>query len=254
MENINDNLLKDGPTEKEGFFGFVFKFDKDVQNELLNISQYVLLSVIPIIIVLRLIRNFVPEDDPEKSNLEIVFEIVGQLLFIFGAIYLIHRIIIYIPTYSKMPYGEMNIFNIILVFLFILFTMQTKLGAKTNILVDRFNDLLDGTTTVKSSKTKVKVSQPLAKNNQMPNNPNRQQGPIHQPSQADNYQMNPVGPGMPNQAMQQALNIEPSPDFNQMYVNSANPLPDAQVPGMVGSGFYEPEAANSSGGAFGSPF
>ena len=57
MENINDNLLKDGPTEKEGFFGFVFKFDKDVQNELLNISQYVLLSVIPIIIVLRLIRN-----------------------------------------------------------------------------------------------------------------------------------------------------------------------------------------------------
>ena len=59
---------------------------------------------------------------------------------------------------------------------------------------------------------------------------------------------------MPNQAMQQALNIDPSPDFNQMYANSANPLPDAQVPGMVGSGFYEPEAANSSGGAFGSPF
>ena len=54
--------------------------------------------------------------------------------------------------------------------------------------------------------------------------------------------------------MQHALNIDPTPDFNQMYANTANPLPDANVPGMVGSGFYEPEAANSSGGAFGSPF
>ena len=230
MENIKDNLLNEAPTEKEGFLSFVFKFDKDVQCELLNISQYVLLSVIPIIIVLRLIRNFVPEDDPEKNNLEIVFEIIGQLLFIFGAIYLIHRVIVYIPTYSKSPYGEMNIFNVILVFLFILFTMQSKLGAKTNILVERFNDLLDGKTTVKSSKAKVKVSQPLAKNNQIPNNPNVQQVPVHQPSQADNYQVNPVGPGVPNQAMQHALNIDPTPDFNQMYANTANPLPDANVP------------------------
>ena len=74
-----------------------------------------------IIIVLRLIRNFVPEDDPEKNNLEIVIEIIGQLLFIFGAIFLIHRVILYIPTYSKIAYGEMNLFIIILLILFILF-------------------------------------------------------------------------------------------------------------------------------------
>jgi hypothetical protein len=252
MEDIKDNVLNGGNVvnEKEGFFNFVFKFDKDTQSELLNVSQYVILSIVPIIIVLRLIRNFVPEDDPEKNNLEIVIEIIGQLLFIFGAIFLIHRVILYIPTYSKMPYGEMNLFNVILVILFILFTMQTKLGAKTNILIDRFNDLLDGKTTVKSSKAKVKVSQPLAKNNEIKNN--TEQVNVHQPSQADNHQSNPMVPNPPNQAIQQALNIDPTPDFNQMYVNSANPLQNAQTPGMMG-GMYEPEAANSSGG-FGSPF
>lgn len=252
MEDINDTILKNGGSvsEKEGFFNFVFKFDKDTQSELLNVSQYVILSIVPIIIVLRLIRNFVPEDDPEKNNLEIVIEIIGQLLFIFGAIFLIHRVILYIPTYSKIAYGEMNLFNVILVILFILFTMQTKLGAKTNILMDRFNDLLDGKTTVKSSNAKVKVSQPLAKNNQIRNN--TEQVNVHQPSQADNHLSNPMVPNPPNQAIQQALNIDPTPDFNQMYVNSANPLQNAQTPGMMG-GMYEPEAANSSGG-FGSPF
>ncbi len=247
MEDIKD-ALTDSPNKKEGFFSFVFNFDKDTQSEITNILQYVILSIIPLILLLRGIRAYVPEEDPDKNNIEIIFEILVQVVVIFVALFFIHRIIIFIPTYSKTDYKEMNMFNFILVFLFILFTMQTKLGAKVNILFDRFNELIEGTNNVKTkSKGNVKVSQPLAKNN----NPNVNI-PQHQPSQADNYNSNPMGPIPPGQAMQQALNINPEPDFNQMYANTANPLVNAQEPGMNS---FEPMAANSGGnGAFGSLF
>jgi hypothetical protein len=46
---------------------------------------------------------------------------------------------------------------------------------------------------------------------------------------------------MPNQ---QAMPPQESPDFNQMYQNTANPLQDAATPGMT----QEPMAANEGGG------
>ena len=43
----------------------------------------------------------------------------------------------YVPTYSGINYHKFNEINFILPLLIILVTMQTKLGAKINILADR---------------------------------------------------------------------------------------------------------------------
>ena len=45
-----------------------------------------------------------------------------------------NRLVRYVPTYSGCEYGKFNPVNFLVPFLLILTTMQTKLGAKLNIL------------------------------------------------------------------------------------------------------------------------
>lgn len=153
--------------DKNGFFAFVFDFNEENKSIMLNMVQYTLLAIIPIIIILRLTRNYTPEVDPTKGSLEIIIEVFGQLIFIILSIWFINRMIEYIPTWSTKPYVEFNHINFIISFVFILLTLQTKLGDKVRLLTDRAEETWNGK---KSEDNKnVKVKQPLA----------------HQPSQAD---------------------------------------------------------------------
>ena len=56
----------------------------------------------------------------------------------------IHRVITYIPTYSGFKYDNLNLTNVILAFLVIVLSIQTKLGLKVNILIDRGMELWNG--------------------------------------------------------------------------------------------------------------
>ena len=149
----------------------------------------------------------------------------------FCGIILIHRIITYIPTYSGFKYENLALTNVILAFLVIVFSLQTKLGIKVNIIVDRVNELWNGpNVNEKQNKVKnnVRISQPTVQ---------------HVPSQADYVDTN---------IMQQGV-FPPSPVVssrdnatydNMMRSNAAAPI--------ISSG---PMAANSVlGGAFGSLF
>ena len=98
------------------------------------------------------IQRFVPEADSEKSSFEILAEIFIQILIMFIGIILIHRIIIYIPTYSGFKYELLNLTNVILAFLIIVLSIQTKLGIKVNIIVDRVNELWNGPESKKNQK------------------------------------------------------------------------------------------------------
>ena len=128
------------------FFNYLFRFDDATKCELLNILQYGLLSIIPVMFVLRAIKKYFPEATPFKGTLEIAFESFLEISLIFISIYLIHRMVEYIPTYSATPYGHMNFIHAIPYFLVLLLTMQTKLGAKVNILMDRLFKVVEGMT------------------------------------------------------------------------------------------------------------
>lgn len=236
-DSNNDNM-------NDGFFKYVFNFDDDNKSLLLNLFQYSFLSVPFVILVLKLINFYTPEEDDSKGTLEILAEIIGSLTIILLSIWFINKVIRYIPTYSKTNYAMFNETNFILPLFIVLFTMQTKLGAKINILVERLVDLYEGNTNLKESPTKkkkdYKTTQPIS------------QAQNHQPSQADflnQQQMAKASGHTENQYVNTAhQNPAPpsqqSPDFNNMY-GPNNPLINAQ----------EPMAANEAiGGMFGSLF
>ena len=58
--------IKNEPTligGKPGFLKHVFNFDEESKSEILNIIQYALIAIIPIVILNKTIGKYVPEAD-----------------------------------------------------------------------------------------------------------------------------------------------------------------------------------------------
>ena len=216
--------------KNKGFFGYVFNFDQENKDMLTNMFQYAFLSLPLVLIVLKLINYFSPEENDEKGNLEILLEIILTLTTILLAIWFINKIIMYIPTYSKSNYAEFNEITFLLPFLILLFTMQTKISGKINILIERLIDIYEGRTNLKNEKknSDIKKTQPISK------------PPVHQNSQSDTLTRQP---NVNQQFNNEATNQQPRTDFNNMFAGPNTPLINAQ----------EPLPANESlGGLFGS--
>jgi len=178
------DILTSGGETKYTFLSHVFSTTEEGKAEIFNVMQYSLMGVLPIIVLNKLIQRFIPEADSEKSSLEILFEVFIQIVIMFCGIIIIHRIITYFPTYSGFKYENLILTNVILAFLVIVLSIQTKLGIKVNILVDRIYELWSGSETVdrkESAKKGVRVSNPVSK---------------HQPSQADFLDNNAVQSGV----------------------------------------------------------
>ena len=126
----------DNDDSKKSFFKHVFNFDDDSKSEILNIIQYALIAIIPVVIFNKTIGKYVPEADDKKGSLELSAEIVLQIIITFIGLLIIHRIITYVPTYSTMKYPEFSIVFIILAVLMITLSLQTKLGEKVSVFLN----------------------------------------------------------------------------------------------------------------------
>ena len=159
-------------SNKKSFLSHVFSTTEESKAEILNVVQYSLLAIIPVVILNKSVQRFIPEADDEKSSLEILAEVFIQLIIMFCGIIVIHRIITYIPTYSGFKYESLALTNVIIAFLVIVLSIQTKLGIKINILVERIYDLWNGPDDSKKDKVRngVRVNKQASK---------------HSPSQAD---------------------------------------------------------------------
>lgn len=223
-------ILQETSGASKTFLTHVFNSTEEGKGEVLNVAQYALLAIIPIIMLNKLIQRFVPEADPEKSSLELTAEIVFQVLVVFVGIILIHRIITYIPTYSGFKYDDLSLTNSILAFLLILLSIQTKLGIKVNILYDRVVELWNGPSAPAKKaaiRNRVRFSEGMSS---------------HSESQADN---------MGSQLIQSDM-FPPSPSVVSRSKDSYDGMmrPGAAAPSVADFG---PVSANSIlGGAFGS--
>ena len=250
MESIEEASKSVSSGGAKSFVKHVFNFDDDSKNEMMNIIQYSLLAVIPVVALNKSIQRFIPEADETKGSLEILAEVIGQISIMFIGILLINRIITYIPTYSKSKYPDFNVTNIILAFLVIVLSLQTKLGEKVNLLLERVVEIVDGKVNIKEGNTNnnsnnVSVSQPISQSGYIDN----------QSYQSNNPQMT----GTINQ--QSSGGQQSSPNFQQMYSGPTTPLQNASTPSMnnsnVGMENFESPlmAANEAiGGSFGSAF
>jgi len=229
MDIIHDT--KD--SNKKTFFSHVFSTTEEGKAEVLNVLQYALLAVIPVVILNKTIQRFVPEADDEKSTLELLVEIFIQITVMFCGIILIHRVVTFVPTYSGFIYDNLQVSNsVIVTFLIIVLSIQTKLGIKVNILIDRLSDLWNGTGGGEDKKTAVKngvrVNQPMSR---------------HSPSQADN---------LDNSQMQSDM-FPPAPVATMK--SASNGTYDNMMRGNGMMNDFGPAAANGVlGGAFGSAF
>jgi len=229
-----DILNETSDINKKTFFSHVFSTTEDGKAEILNVVQYSLMGVIPIVILNKLIQRFIPDADSDKSSIEILVEILIQLIVMFCGIIIIHRIITYFPAYSGFKYENLILTNVILAFLIIVLSIQTKLGIKVNILVDRINELWNGPSyndEKKNIRNSVRVSQPISQ---------------HQNSQAD---------FVDNTGMQGGV-FPPAPIVSSR--GPTNGTYDTMMRGNGGSqqqSFEQPVMpANFSGNVFGSVF
>ena len=239
MESL-DEMTKTS-SAKEGFFKHVFNIDDESKGDILNIVQYSILGIIPIVLLNKFMQYYIPETDENKGNVELSVEVVLQVLIIFLGILLIHRLITYIPTYSGFVYEKFCVTNIILAVLIIVLSLQTKLGDKVNVLIDRLLDYMDGNKenpNGKKKKNKSQTTQPQQVNSA--NNDN-----------TTSINQLPTSNAIPPP---QSLAQQTNTDFNAMFAQQNTPLVNASSPGSDGMAYenFGPMAANEAlSGGFG---
>jgi len=121
----------------ESFFSYMFSLSQKDKMEIMNIVQYIGLAFVPIILLVYWMKLYLPSFDPYKGNIEILVEVLIQLVVLIVFFWFIHRFIMFIPTYSKENYSTMNVFHFIIPFLFVLFTLETNVSKKVNLLLKR---------------------------------------------------------------------------------------------------------------------
>ena len=221
--NLSDTNILEPIGSKKTFFSHVFSTTEEGKAEILNVAQYSLLGIIPIILLNKLIQRFIPDADADKSSVEVLIEVLIQLIVMFVGIIIIHRMITFIPTYSEFKYESLTLTNVILAFMILVLSIQTKIGIKVNILVDRVMEMWNGQSR-ESMENKSGDS----------GRPSR-----HTPSRADNYEQGQMDMFPP------AVNVPSLP--NPVVTSRQDVGPDLR--GM------EPMSANSMlGGSFGSSF
>jgi hypothetical protein len=216
-----------GASDKKSFINHVFSTTEEGKAELFNVIQYSTLGVVPIVILNRVIQRFIPDADPEKSSLELLVEIFIQLIIMFCGVVLIHRTITFVPTYSGFNYESLALTHVILAFLIIILSVQTKMGIKVNYLVDRLSELWNGASTPDykaRAKSQIRSSGSML---------------AHQPSQADYLDNSAVQSGVFPPAAAPTSTHNSNGTYDQMI--RGNPANEMMGPvaanGVLGSSF-----------------
>lgn len=241
----------------KNFFKHVFNFDDDSKSEILNILQYALIGIIPVIILSKTMGIYIPEADDKKGSLEVSSEIIIQVIITFIGLLIIHRIITFIPTYSGIKYPDFHIIYIILAILLITLSLQTKIGEKVTILVERVNELWNGKVenkgkNSKNGKNNIKVSQPIS--GQITGQPLMNSSPIQQSLYTDGTAISSLPTNEVQYGNMQTSQAEKLPNFNNMYQKDNTPLVGAASPSDNMESFGPVAASEFLGGgsAFGS--
>lgn len=135
MEKGDDSFIGGGT--QGSFISYMFSMTDGEKVELINMFQYIILAIIPILLIVRIMKTYIPPASNIKGSVEIAVELIVQLVILVSFFFLIHKLILFIPTYTKQNYPSIQFFPILLPLLFILFTLDKNMGEKAQLLLER---------------------------------------------------------------------------------------------------------------------
>ena len=134
---MDDDSIK--PITNQGFFTYVFKLSRFKQEDLMNIVQYTLISIVPVILFVYFTKKYFPTVHQDDSSLYIFTVTVFHLLFMMVGIFFIDRIVNYIPTYSGKYYETINLTTVVLIFVLFMLLEESGFKDRTTIMLERFD-------------------------------------------------------------------------------------------------------------------
>jgi hypothetical protein len=138
MDNLDSyDVMNGGGLAKESLISYMFSLTTSEKCELMNLLQYMLLAIIPVVILLKLMKTYMPPENNHKATIEILIEVIIQFSFIFLVFWFIHKLILFVPTYSQSPYPKINIIQMVIPVIFLMISMKTSISEKLSILLDR---------------------------------------------------------------------------------------------------------------------
>lgn len=128
------------PMTNQGFFPYVFMLTKFKRDDLLNIVQYMTLSIVPIILLMYFLKKYLPSVTHENSSLYILVVTTIEMIIMVIGIFFIDRIINFIPTLSGKYYEIINLTNVIIVYVLVMMMSQAGYRERIAILLYRFDN------------------------------------------------------------------------------------------------------------------
>tara|TARA_A100001015_G_scaffold307194_1_gene402703 strand:+ start:317 stop:961 length:645 start_codon:yes stop_codon:yes gene_type:complete len=131
-----------GSDNDRSFIDYMTSLSHTEKGQIMNLVQYCGIAVIPLLAVLKMMKIYMPVNNPLKPTSELIFEVLVQLIVILIAFFFIHKLILYFPTYSQVNYEQFSLLSSMLPLLFLMFTLDTKISEKLNVLFDRLLGML----------------------------------------------------------------------------------------------------------------
>lgn len=126
-----------GSDKNKSFVDYITSFSLTEKAQMMNLIQYCGIAVLPLLAVLKFMKIYMPISNPLKPTSELVFEVIVQLIVILVSFFFIHKLVLYFPTYSQVNYENFSLLSGMLPLLFLMFTLDTKISEKLNVLFDR---------------------------------------------------------------------------------------------------------------------
>jgi hypothetical protein len=73
---------------KKGFVKYVFNFDEESKTDLMNLIQFSLIGLVPLIVLTKAIDKYAPMADDTKGSVEILAEIVIHTTILFICLFI----------------------------------------------------------------------------------------------------------------------------------------------------------------------
>jgi len=232
MDNQHGGALEQIQTGggKVGFFHHMFNLKKGEKSELYNVLQYSILALLPLIVLIRINQNLWPKSNETKGTVELLAEMIGEIVVTCLIVFVVFRVIEYIPTFSGEPLKCINILTIITTVIISLpwYDKDSNVANKAKELHKRINSnlptflssTLDNQSDIKSKREKNKGKIPTHQSSRAdkPILPPPRVGSLRDPNPMGKYQMNTPSSvagdatgGFSNEDITEGLQFAPSP-------------------------------------------